>query len=422
ETCEECHWPKKFFGAQLREIVYYTSDEGNTRHEIDMLLKTGGGDASTGKPQGIHYHMALEGSVEYIATDDVLQEIPWVRYTDKTGNSLIYRSDGWPSSDPPPEGQLRRMDCMDCHNRPAHKFRSPVDAVDVFLDTGGIDGNLPYIKREAVAVLSEPYPDTETAKERIGSALSMFYENNYPEIAQTRRVAVNASIDGVRAIYSQTIFPNMKVDWRTYPDNIGHKISPGCFRCHEGKHINQHGDPISHACDICHTFLNPVDPQGGRSVVERGDFIHPVPLKGPHNDLRCDLCHTGGLPPLPTCEGCHPTQAAFRNATLEVFERFGIEADPMADSVDCESCHDLDKPMTVDAIDKMCMDCHDHEGRFKGMLASWKAEAERLMSGIEHDPDSATIDVLRMLRKAGPLHNLEATRAIVSKLAGDTGS
>ncbi len=67
------------------------------------------------------------------------------------------------------------------------------------------------------------------------------------------------AIDAVRDIYARNIFPAMKVDWRTYPDNIGHKFSPGCFRCHEGRHENQLGEVISHECSICHSFLNPVE-------------------------------------------------------------------------------------------------------------------------------------------------------------------
>ena len=410
ETCEHCHWPKKFFGAQLREIVYFTSDEQNTRHEIDMLLNTGGGDETMGRREGIHMHMALVGTVKYVATDDRLQEIPWVEYTDAAGNVSVFRSDDKPSSDPLPDGQLRQLDCMDCHNRPAHKFRAPSDAVDLFLDVGRIDPSLPYVKREAVAALCQPYPDTETAVDRIGAALAEFYRGEYPEVWRERRIAVNKAIDGVRDIYRQTIFPRMKVDWRTYPDNIGHKISPGCFRCHEGKHVNQDGETISHACDVCHTFLNPVERGVGRAVVERGDFVHPVALEGSHATLRCDKCHDGGISPLPTCTGCHTAQVDFGAGTLAAFRRFAIGPDAMADGVDCVDCHDLAEPTTIESIDAMCRVCHDED--YDGVLASWKAEAERLMAEAEGRADEEGRRLLRALRQAGPLHNIEATRVI----------
>ncbi len=424
ETCERCHWPKKFFGAQLREIVRFASDESNTRREIDMLLKTGGGDESTGRAEGIHLHMALAGRIEYIATDDRLQNIPWVRYVDATGSELVYRSDGRPSSDPRPDGQIREMDCMDCHNRPAHKFRSPQDAVDIFLDVGRIDTTLPYIKREAVAALIQPYADVETAKRQIGNHLTEFYRTNYPDVWKTRLASVNLAVDMVREIYRKNIFPDMQADWRTYPDNIGHHVSPGCFRCHEGRHINQRGEAISHDCNICHTFLNPVDHNGKTAVIREGEFVHPIDLEGSHAELRCTQCHSGGMSPPSSCAGCHATQAEFRAGTSAVFRPFAISPDPMAGAVDCEGCHDLSIATSLEAIDGTCMECHDdEEERFEGMLASWKREVDRLLVNAENRVHTESEQaVLEALRSAIPLHNIAATRIIVAALSADQPS
>lgn len=418
ETCEQCHWPKKFFGAQLREIVRFKSDEENTRVEIDMLINTGGGDEHTGRAEGIHMHMALTGRVEYIATDDMLQEIPWVRYLDQSGNTWIYRSDGRPSSDPPPAGPVRQLDCMDCHNRPAHKFRSPQDGVDIFLDVGKIDNTLPYIKREAVAALTQPYPDADTAYRKIADHLSTFYETRYPEVWARRKASVNYAIDKVRELYSRGFFPDMKVDWRTYPDNIGHLISPGCFRCHEGKHVNQRGEAISHECNVCHTFLNPVQRNGYDALIERGEFVHPLELVGKHANMRCNECHTGGKAPDPSCAGCHTDVAGFLSGTLPDFEAFDIQPDPMAGMVDCEGCHDLSEPTSIKAIDTLCMECHEDEpDRFEGMLAAWKKEAAQLLRDARTQADEADNQLLDALDKSGPLHNIEATRTILRKLA-----
>ncbi len=417
ETCEQCHWPRKFFGAQLREIVRFKSDEANTRLDIDMLLNTGGGDETTGREEGIHKHMALAGRIEYVAVDDMLQEIPWVRYVDEAGNEWIYRSDGRPSSDPRPEGQVRQLDCMDCHNRPAHKFRSPQDAVNIFLDVGKIDTTLPYIKREAVAALVQPYPDAETAARQIANQLIEFYKTDYPDVWKARKASVNQAVDMVREIYSRSFFPDMNVDWRTYPDNIGHMISPGCFRCHEGKHVNQAGEPISHKCHVCHTFLNPVQKNGYDSFIQEGEFVHPYELSGPHPELPCHQCHTGGVSPSPTCAGCHAEETGFRAGTLSAFEAFDIPAEPMADSVDCEGCHDLSEPTTIESVDAMCMDCHeDEEERFEGMLTLWKAEVLRLLAQAENAVDDDGLRILEMLRAVGPLHNVEASRAILRAL------
>ncbi len=416
ETCEQCHWPRKFFGAQLREIVRFKSDEANTRLEIDMLLNTGGGDEATGRAEGIHMHMALAGRIEYIATDAMLQQIPWVRYVDRAGNELIYRSDGRPSSDPRPDAPIRTLDCMDCHNRPAHKFRSPQDAVDIFLDVGKIDTTLPFIKREAVAALVNEYPDAETAKRQIASRLTEFYKANYPQVWEYRKASVNDAIDKVRELYSRSFFPMMKVDWKTYPDNIGHHISPGCFRCHEGKHVNQRGEPLSHECSICHTFLNRVKRNGGTLIAE-GEFAHPFTLEGVHAEARCDQCHDGGVSPSTTCAGCHAEQTSLRNGTNSAFAAFNIAAEPMAETVDCEGCHDLTEPTSVESVDAMCMDCHDdEEERFEGMLATWKKEVDDLFGEAESRVGENGRLLLEKLRQAGPLHNVEATRTIVRAL------
>ncbi len=420
ETCEHCHWPKKFFGAQLREIVHFATDEQNTRHEIDMLLNTGGGDESTGRAEGLHMHLALANAIEYIATDDLLQDIPWVKWTDTAGRELIYRSDGKPSSDPKPEGKVRRVDCMDCHNRPAHKFRSPGEALDIYLDVGKIDTTLPYIKRQAVLALIKPYTDTETAESQIGVELTEYYRENHPEVWATRKASVNHAIDGIRTIYRSNFFPEMKVDWQTYPDNVGHMLTPGCFRCHEGQHVNQHGEAISHECHVCHTFLNPVGLNGDTPVIRKGEFIHPMLLEGRHAEIRCDQCHGGRVPPVPECAGCHATQADFRTGALADFAAFDIPPSPMAEAVDCEGCHDLSEPTDIETIDAMCMDCHDDEERFEGMLASWQEEADRLIEFAETRVDGANERIIQLLREAGPYHNMEATRKIVHALSPES--
>lgn len=419
ETCEHCHWPKKFFGAQLREIAHFASDETNTRREIDMLLKTGGGDETTGRAMGIHKHMALAGHVTYIAVDERLQQIPWVAFTDLSGKRLIYRSDGLPTSDPRPEGEERTLDCMDCHNRPAHKFRSPQEAMNIYLDIGRIDTTLPYIKREGTKALVESYPDLETAHARIGATLIEFYQTNYPEIWRTRTASVNGAIDMIRDIYTQNTFPDMKVDWKTYPDNIGHMISSGCFRCHDGSHVNQEGERLSHACNVCHTFLNPVDSGSDTPMVQAGEFKHSYDLRGSHQNLGCSTCHSGGISPVPRCEGCHTEIAQFRAGKTEAFKAFNIAADPMVEKVGCEDCHDLDEPTDIETIDTMCMDCHeDEEERFEGMLASWKTENDDAMTKAILSADGQSVMHVDTLRRVGPFHNFEAARKI---LRGEKG-
>jgi nitrate/TMAO reductase-like tetraheme cytochrome c subunit len=64
ETCEQCHWPEKFFGAQLKVFTHYAYDETNTPREVRMLIKTGGGSPTGGLVAGIHWHMFNENKIE----------------------------------------------------------------------------------------------------------------------------------------------------------------------------------------------------------------------------------------------------------------------------------------------------------------------------------------------------------------------
>jgi hypothetical protein len=418
ETCRQCHWPSKFFGDQLVNIEHYDNDETNTHSRIRMLLKTGGSDPTTGPPSGIHWHMALGFSIEYVAVDDRLQNIPWVKTTDQsTGHVKVYRSDGLRSTDPPPKGTRRTVDCMDCHNRPTHIFRSPERAADTVLHVNANLQNLPFARRELVRVLSQPYLVKEEGLATIAGSLQSFYREKFVDIWTTRRADVDRLVEHAQGIYRSMAFPEMNVNWRTYPDNIGHKIFPGCFRCHEGKHVSDDGKTLSHDCGTCHEFLIPGPEQQGPSVVQVGGFVHPLKLEGSHTALRCDQCHTGGLGPQKTCAGCHTNVAEFRSGALKGWARGTLPRDPMAETVDCEGCHDLSAPTTVEAIDEKCMECHsDEEPRFRGMLASWRAEADRLIAevgGRNREPDRA---VLQALRRAGAIHNIEATRIIAREL------
>lgn len=348
ETCEQCHWPAKFFGVQFRELVHYAPDEANTRRTVRMLLKTGGADPTLGRVEGIHMHMVLAGQIEFVASDPHLQEIPWVRYVTDDGTELIYRSDGAAPSAPPPPGLVRRIDCMDCHNRGAHHFLAPHAAVNLDLDAGRVDPTLPFVQREAVAALTAGYPDVPTAVAAIETRLRSFYAENYPAVARERAAAIDAAIAAVQELYRRTFFPEMKVSWQTYPENVGHLNSPGCFRCHDGRHINQHGVAISSDCDVCHTFLNPLAHSGpaapggpaattgpaaapggggrapdGRAllgpgqVLVEGEFRHSMDLVQ-HGGLRCDQCHTGG--PLPLCRDCHASGEWLDQRGRELFQ------------------------------------------------------------------------------------------------------
>jgi hypothetical protein len=290
ETCEECHWPQKFVGNLEREFDYFLGDQTNTPFTVRMLMKVGGGDPTHGPVGGIHWHMNVGKRIEYLPTDPARQKIPWVRMIDlQTRVVTEFRSPKFTNA--VDQAQVRVMDCMDCHNRPAHRYQTPNAAVNLAMALKKIDRTLPYIKTNALFVLTQKYTNDVQALERIATGLAERYPTDqYPTVQSSLRTAIGA----VQQIYQDNFFPEMKADWQVYPDNIGHKDWPGCFRCHDGQHKTPDGKQIIKAndCNACHTILaqgrgdelEKMTPQGQK-------FKHP----GDEVDGACNDCHTGGL-------------------------------------------------------------------------------------------------------------------------------
>ncbi|HXG59042.1 MAG TPA: NapC/NirT family cytochrome c [Thermoanaerobaculia bacterium] len=286
ETCEQCHWPEKFFGAQLKVFDHYAYDEENTPREVRMLIKTGGGSPEAGQTSGIHWHMNILNEVTYVAEDPKRQIIPWIQLKDRrTGRVTVYKLPGSKLTDQQIAAAPKRtMDCVDCHNRPTHIYVAPDRAVDRALRAGTIDRSLPFIKQQAVAVLSKDYPSTDAALRAIATDLVAWYRENRPDAYATRRASIDGAVTTLQQIFRTTRFPEMKVDWRTHPDNVGHLTSAGCFRCHDDQHVSADGKRISKDCSICHTML----PQSDGTVA----FEHPIDI-GDLRETNCADCHTG---------------------------------------------------------------------------------------------------------------------------------
>jgi hypothetical protein len=160
DTCEQCHWPRHFFGARLKTFTHYPTEGGEEPWVINMLLNIGGGDPEKGYTHGIHWHMNIANRVEYIARDERRQDIPWIRVFDELGNVTVYEDINNPLSEEEVEerisaGHMRTMDCLDCHNRPSHVFRPPVESVNQNLLLGNLDPDMPEIKFLAVELLAE---------------------------------------------------------------------------------------------------------------------------------------------------------------------------------------------------------------------------------------------------------------------------
>lgn len=293
-NCETCHWPANFFGGKAVRLVHFLSDEQNTRWEIDMVVLVGGASPVGASEMGIHWHVASK--VEYVATDTERQHIAWVRSVDpRTGVASVY-SLGAQNTTAPPPGEVRTMDCVDCHNRPTHILHSPDAGVDVGLAGGHIDPSLPFIKQQGLAALTAAYADNEQAMRGIDSALRGYYQKTYPQVYTAKQQAITDAITYLRGTYSRNFFPLMKVRWDTYYTDEGHFEFLGCFRCHDGQHKSVEGKAIPSDCGLCHRILQQGKAGNLRFAkgVEGLTFEHPIDIGNLWAEQPCNSCHTGG--------------------------------------------------------------------------------------------------------------------------------
>lgn len=298
QTCEQCHWPRKFYGAQLKVFYHYGNDEKNTPRQIRMLINTGGAEPRTGIPSGIHWHSIIANQITYIATDPQRQLIPWVEARDMQGKVTVYMTkDSQLTPAQITAAPKHLMDCIDCHDRPSHIFTPPDRSVDESLLAGRIDRSLPFIKLQAVTVLTENYSTTEEALKGIEKDIQEFYKSKYPNIHSSQQQTIQATITEVQHIYQATFFPYMKVNWQTHPNNIGHFYTPGCFRCHDGRHVSAAGEVIPNDCTACHAVLSQLKTRVPLIQHEEGvPFKHPLNI-GDLTQISCSDCHTGGVGP-----------------------------------------------------------------------------------------------------------------------------
>lgn len=292
ETCEQCHWPRKFWGAQLKVINHFGYDEKNTSRQLQLLIKTGGGDPNEGQASGIHWHMNIANVISY-ASDAKRQNIPYVRIENLKGEVTEYYDESADKSKIPAL-KTKRMDCVDCHNRPTHIYMPPDRSVDQSLAAHRIDASLPFAKQQGVTALTGEYKTTDEALKAISTNIPAYYQKNYPAIAKSKSVEIQNMVSDLQRIFQQSIFPEMKVDWRTHPNNVGHFYSQGCFRCHDGNHKSKDGKVISKDCNSCHTLLG--QQEGAATLTTstmNNNFKHPVDI-GDLQGVNCSDCHTGG--------------------------------------------------------------------------------------------------------------------------------
>jgi hypothetical protein len=298
ETCEKCHWPETFQDDSLRNITHFGSDLNNTATTTYLIMKTGGGDEREGGGKGIHWHIL--NPVFFYSEDPESQVIPYVRVVNDDGSYTEYvdiESGFDPSSID--ESKLKRMDCITCHNRITHDFAPPPDSVDLAMSRGLIDPSIPLIRKKAVDVLSASYATRDEALAAI-AAIEDDYRNNLFDYYSMNGEKIKAAIAEIQAIYDRSVFLEHKIDWTTHPNNIGHVNSPGCFRCHDGKHLDSEKQAVRLECNLCHAIPVVSRAEDFVTNIEISHGLEPethfnanwIAMHNQAMDATCSNCHT----------------------------------------------------------------------------------------------------------------------------------
>lgn len=256
ETCEVCHWPQKFGADRVRVIPKFAEDEANTETKDVLLMRIGGGASH----RGIHgVHLGPGVTIRYAPADEQRQNIPWVQYNDGKGGVRTYQAAD-AKGELPGGIPLRVMDCMDCHNRPTHAYELPERGLDRLLASGEVSPTLPFIKKTALAVLKKDYASQEQAAREIIAGLETYYRNSQPAVWQQRQPEIARATKAIVALYDRNVFPEMRVKWGTYPNNVGHTDFPGCFRCHDERPEKGGAKTLTQDCNTCHQLLSMDEP------------------------------------------------------------------------------------------------------------------------------------------------------------------
>ena len=413
DACETCHTPAKFSNDSVVVKQHYLPDETNTASSTYLVMHIGGGTQREGLGYGIHWH--VENKVQFASTDHLDQNIPYIKVTAADGTVTEYR-DITSSFDASTvkDGDLKTMDCMTCHNRVSHSIQYPDQSVESSLARGVISSDIPYIRREAVKALTLGYANQDEAFAGIALALDTFYKTSYPDFYATGANEIQAAVKELQRIYSVSVFSDQKLDWTTHPDNLGHINSPGCFRCHDGKHLDSAKKSIRLECNLCHSIPIAAGPNQlvTNLEVDRG----PEPAShlganwiGLHNrayNSTCADCHTtgddGGTSNTSFCSNslCHGKTYTFAGFDAPALRDILTEQLPASTNV---SSH----PSTSGAptyesffgslLFAKCGSCHSANGAAGLNLTSYAG----VMAGADNEPvvipgDSARSPLVRV--------------------------
>jgi nitrate/TMAO reductase-like tetraheme cytochrome c subunit len=320
DSCEACHWPSVKHSDSVRTKTRYETDAKSRETRTTLVMHTAAGERREGGSKGIHWHIAQE--VTYASADPAKQKIAWVQAKGADGKVTTWFD---PTAGVTPQQveklEKRRMDCIDCHNASGHPFPNPANLVDDAIRDGKIGRTLPAVKARALSLIEKTGTLTGTEAER-GAKIDKILAATAPKDASPAAAKdEQAYAQEMKRILLLTSFSGKGLTWRTFPNNVGHNDFPGCFRCHDGKHLDDQGQAIRLQCTLCHALPQVVREDGARSVVSTvSPDLTPLPSHSEPNfmhdhrskvDDTCKMCHGkiqwgtegGGFCSNPACHG-----------------------------------------------------------------------------------------------------------------------
>jgi hypothetical protein len=379
ETCVHCHWSEKRLGPRLVERLRFSYDVQNTQRLLRVVLR--GDEESEAGQSGIHWHANERNKVWYRARDPLAQQVPWTRVERPDGTSVTYRDTsggaGAAELDALPE---QHMECLDCHNRPAHRFLLPDVAIDAALATGEIPATLPFIKKIGVDALSATtYATPDEGAAGVANHVRSYYATQLAGVAAQRESAIDAAASALEKIYRRNYFPEMKIDGATHPSNLGHYSAPGCLRCHDGKHVSDDGKVLSGECVLCHEFFVAESRAAKTFTQIPADATTLRPFRHPeHSSVACWTCHSGAVSPYKACAQCHAAAVGSHGMRFECSLCHKPGSTAKVASGDCATCHPTSaSPLHAHASHADCLSCHKQHTWKVDLTTSCRACHER---------------------------------------------
>jgi len=277
--CGECHSKESYLGHRVKISAYYESDEQNTRSFSIVNLRLGEPSHDGEGMNGIHWHNNEDHEIRFWSSDHKRENVVRVELVQKDGQTKVWtrqESESEPHGDEDDSGAgsgsgvhsevlsevaddhlvERVMDCIDCHNRPAHVFLPPDRALNDLLSDGSISFDIPWIRSLAYEVLTKEYETDEEAMAGIAK-LPELYRERHAESWDAHADEFDEIVTILQGLHELYIYPEMKIKWNTYPSRIGHPTAhtSACFRCHGGLLVDVEGKQITNDCSACHYVL-----------------------------------------------------------------------------------------------------------------------------------------------------------------------